>query len=111
MSVRQEVKPTISLIAKRHLIRFFQEIQPWATVALSVEIGGSMRVRFLMIASAAIAMSLAASAQAAMSTQDESGDVSLSLSSFFAPTQFGEDGSVYGVRARASSMVPTKTCP
>jgi subtilisin family serine protease len=66
-----------------------------------------MRVRFLMVASAAIAMSLAGSAQAAMSMQDASSDITLSTPSFFTPTQFGEDGSVYGVRARASAQLPT----
>jgi subtilisin family serine protease len=66
-----------------------------------------MRVRFLMIASAAVAMMWGASAQAAMSTQDVSSDDSLNVQSFFTPTQFGDDGSVYGVRARSASQLPT----
>jgi subtilisin family serine protease len=61
-----------------------------------------MRVRFLMVASAAIAMMWGVSAQAAMSVQTTSSDAPL-LPSFFTPTQFGEDGSVYGVRARAAA--------
>jgi len=69
-----------------------------------------MRVRFLTVASAAIAMMWGVSAQAAMSTQDANSDLSLNLpsfSAFFTPTQFGEDGSVYGVRARVASDLPT----
>src|ERR1700684_742468 len=71
---------------------------------MPAKIGGSMRVRFLMVASAAIAMLCGVSAQAQMATDSS---VSLDVKSFFQPTQFGEDGSVYGVRARASSNLPS----
>jgi subtilisin family serine protease len=62
-----------------------------------------MRVRFLMVATAAVAMLCGASAQAQMSTQSMSVDVK----SLFTPTQYGADGSVYGVRARAANQLPT----
>lgn len=66
-----------------------------------------MRVRFLMIASAAIAMLYGASAQAAMSTQSDKISLDINVSSLLTPTQFGEDGSVYGVRARSAANLPT----
>ena len=96
----------IPLIAEVHLLRFFPEIKRWARVTAPAEIGGYMRVRFLMVASAAIAMLCGASAQAAMSTQPVPDVINLNVN-FFTPTQFGADGSVYGVRARGAAQLPT----
>ncbi|HEY2069617.1 MAG TPA: S8 family peptidase [Rhizomicrobium sp.] len=63
-----------------------------------------MRVRFLLAATAAVAVFCGASAQAQMSESS----ISLDVKSFFTPQQFGDDGSVYGVRARAAaSQLPT----
>ncbi len=65
-----------------------------------------MRVQFLLAATAAIAVLCGASAQAAMSS-GSADTMSVDVSSFFTPTQFGEDGTVYGVRAKAASQLPT----
>ncbi|MGH6871935.1 MAG: S8 family peptidase [Rhizomicrobium sp.] len=58
-----------------------------------------------MVATAAVAMLCGASAQAQMSSQGTS-SLSLDLKSFFTPTQYGEDGSVYGVRAHGNGTLP-----
>ena len=64
-----------------------------------------MRVRFLVAAAAAIAMFSGASAQAQMSGQGSSG-ITLDVKSFFTPTQYADDGSVYGVRAHGKGVLP-----
>ncbi|HEY1630338.1 MAG TPA: S8 family peptidase [Rhizomicrobium sp.] len=61
-----------------------------------------MRVRFLMVASAAIAMLCGMSAAQAQMTKSS---VTLDVNSFFQPSQYGQDGSVYGVRARGTGSI------
>ncbi|HTQ12957.1 MAG TPA: S8 family peptidase [Rhizomicrobium sp.] len=63
-----------------------------------------MRVRILMVAATAVTMLCGASAQAQMSRQDSG--ISLDLGSFFTPTQYGDGGAVYGVRARGQGSLP-----